>query len=156
MARLKTTEIDVRRMDWRNRASKARVYIFPKGEGVFANLVNRFDRPAKLYRTEVMPAVLEEMGLDPTTKFVWNQKAGCSCGCSPGFIIDAHTREEVYVTVEAADPEEDPDAAILDDFSDDIRRLSRAAQIDADPTLPVSLTPEAKAFMEEVENATSE
>jgi len=152
---LKIKEFRIDKMDWRQRAQKPRVYIFPEGEGVFENLVNRFDRPSKLYRREVMPAVLEKMGLPADTKYVWNQYAGCSCGCSPGFIIHTRRRVEIYVTVEAEEGE-DPMAACIDEMADHVRRLTRAQAIDADPTLPVSLTPEAKAFMEEVENATAE
>lgn len=154
--RLKVTKFEKRDRHWRDREEKVRVYIFPEGEGVFDNLVNRHDRPHKLYRAEVMPKVLKRLGLKPTAKYRWSQKCGCSCGCSPGFIISGdHRRLDVYVTVTAADQEGDADAAKLSDKPDQVRRVSRAASLAADPTLPVSLTPEAMAFMEEVENATS-
>lgn len=155
MARLKVTEINSRTRDWRDRQQKVRVYIGVQGENVWDNLLNRFDRPYVLYREEVMPKVLEHLELPPDTKFRWSQKAGCSCGCSPGFVVDCHRRLDVWATVEAADPESDADAAKLSDSPDQARRLSRAASMDADPTLPVSLTDEARSFIEEVENATS-
>jgi len=157
MARLKVTSIEQRDRDWRDREEKVRVYIFPEGEGVFSNLINRHDRPHKLYRAEVMPKVLEDLGLEPTAKYRWSQKCGCSCGCSPGFIISGDFRRlDVYVKCEPMDEENDVDAAKLSDEPDQARRLSRAADLDADPTIPVSLTPEARAFLDEVDNATTD
>lgn len=61
-----------------------RIYLFPEGESVLQNLFNRRDRPYNAYR----PLVLEELSKagfkDATIR--WSQKAGCECGCSPGFI----------------------------------------------------------------------
>ncbi len=66
--------------------SKPRVYLWPEDESVMDNFFRRWARPVKAYR-EVMPAVLKKAGLEDTVKFRWSQKAGCSCGCSPGFIL---------------------------------------------------------------------
>lgn len=81
--------------------TKARVYFDFKGESVYDNLVNRKGRPYNVLRREVMPRVLEKMGLDPKTKVRWSQYAGCSCPCSPGFIIedDAACGKTVWVEV---------------------------------------------------------
>jgi len=43
---------------------------------------------------------LEAMGLPADTKVRWSQYAGCSCPCSPGFVVDGHSRHDVHVTVE--------------------------------------------------------
>lgn len=83
------------------RSHKSRIYIFHSKESILENLVNRRSRPIDQYR-EIMPQILkkyqEETGYMPE-KVRWSQKAGCSCGCSPGFIVDAHYNREVFVTV---------------------------------------------------------
>lgn len=111
---LKTTKIDVRKvtsdciakMGWseyaRARDKKARVYVFLKGESIYDNLMNRCQRPHTIYRKEVLPSVLAQMGLPLDTKVRWSQYAGCSCPCSPGFVIDEVRGTEVFVDVEEA------------------------------------------------------
>ena len=94
---MKATKIDVREK-WNG---KSRVYIFPKGENLVENLINRRTRPYTEYRKQVMPDVLEAMGLARDTKVKWSQYAGCSCPCSPGFIVPGWN-QEVFVDVEAA------------------------------------------------------
>ena len=94
---MKATKIDVREK-WNG---KSRVYIFPKGENLVENLINRRTRPYTEYRKQVMPDVLEAMGLPRDTKVKWSRYAGCSCPCSPGFIVPGWN-QEVFVDVEAA------------------------------------------------------
>lgn len=154
--RLKVTKVTKRVRDWRDRQEKVRVYIDVHGENVFDNIVNRTSRPYQLYKREVMPRVLEELGLPADTKFRWDKHCGCRmCPCSPGFVVEAPERVDVWATVESADPKGDPMAHAVDDKADHGKRLARAESLDADPTLPVSLTPEARAFIEEVDDATS-
>lgn len=86
--------------------TKTRVYIHIKGETLLENLMNRRQRPYTIYKKEVMPAVLEKMGLSKDTKFRWSQKAGCACGCSPGFIIDSDNGADVFVSI--SDEENNP------------------------------------------------
>ena len=93
---MKATKIDIREK-W---SGKNRVYIFPKGESLLENLMNRKGRPYNEYRKHVMPDVLEAMGLPRHTKVKWSQYAGCSCPCSPGFIVPGYGKE-VFVDVEA-------------------------------------------------------
>jgi hypothetical protein len=82
--------------------SKVRLFIETKGEGILDNLVNRHSRPFNIYRKLVLPPVLEKLKL-AGTKVSWNQKAGCSCGCSPGYILDIHPVktgfEAIWVTI---------------------------------------------------------
>lgn len=66
--------------------SKPRLYISIAGENILENFAYRMDRPTQLYR-QVLPEIFEKLGLPPETKASWNQKAGCSCGCSPGFVL---------------------------------------------------------------------
>jgi hypothetical protein len=90
-----------------------RIYVNIKGESIFTNLIYRTSRPVELYRKAVMMA-LPVLGLDDCT-LRWSQKAGCSCPCSPGFILlqDKHAKThyatdgsysrpvDIWVTIEA-------------------------------------------------------
>jgi hypothetical protein len=121
---------------WRGYSKLPRVNVWPEGENLLENMANRFDRPQKLYRA-VAKQALADLGITGTLR--WSQKAGCSCGCSPGFIL----------RVESGWPEQDSNGDHIDEHRFDIhvdaviptqeptgRGLDRAAQIDADPTLP--------------------
>lgn len=73
------------RRDW---SAKPRVYLWPEGESVLENFQNRRSRPINEYRSILRQAFAQE-GIDVSNlEYRWSQKAGCSCGCSPGFIID--------------------------------------------------------------------
>ena len=72
----------------RRATPKPRVYVHVKGENVMENLVLRRARPYDFYREHVLPRLRETYGLSSETKIRWSQKAGCGCGCSPGFIIE--------------------------------------------------------------------
>jgi hypothetical protein len=78
-----------------------RVHVFPQGESVLEHLVDRHSRPYALYRREVLPQVWEQLGIDPATvKVRWDQYAGCTCPCSPGFIVERGYRgRDLSVTV---------------------------------------------------------
>lgn len=93
--------VEVRKRSWRERAKKGRVYIFVEGESIMENMVNRTSRPQLAYRRQIMPTVLEELGLEPDTRFRWSQYCGCSCPCSPGFIFEGRAmyEKDVFVTV---------------------------------------------------------
>lgn len=65
--------------------AKPRVYVWPQ-ETIIENLMERRNRPVKLFRYLATRA-LESEGLT-RVKLRWSQTAGCSCGCSPGFILD--------------------------------------------------------------------
>lgn len=103
--------------DWRAFEKAPRVYVSPKGEGLIENLMNRRSRPSTAYRKAVQDVALKELGLDRENfTLTWSQYAGCSCPCSPGFIVKAKPgvsrfacttpRADVWVTVEAEAPEE--------------------------------------------------
>mgnify|MGYP001147844608 CR=1 FL=1 len=77
------------------------IYVWPKGESILENLENRHQRPYTIYKKEVIPGVLRQMGLPSFAKVRWSQKAGCPCGCSPAFIVvDGHYGADVHVTIE--------------------------------------------------------
>ena len=117
---LKLTRIEGRHVgnfdfgpEWRQeykvmkKRTTAKVFVFPKGESIFENLLNRHARPHKL-NAEVLAkdveSMLRESNLLPEGvpfKMSWSQKAGCSCGCSPGFIVKGTTTGvDFYADVE--------------------------------------------------------
>lgn len=62
------------------------VYVNIEGETVLENLKNRKCRPYTVYK-HLLNAHLQELGIPVDAKLAWNQKAGCSCPCSPGFNV---------------------------------------------------------------------
>jgi hypothetical protein len=90
-------KIDIRES---SSADLSRVYFFPEGEDATTNLVNNLEdsRPHDLYSSDLMPKVLAAIGVPVESSFRWDQFAGCSCGCSPGFIIENSKGKDVYVT----------------------------------------------------------
>lgn len=81
---------------------RPRIYIGPDGETVMENLVKgRHTRPYTLYKKEVLPLLFRKLGLDASSiKAGWSQKAGCSCPCSPGFIVKTGDIPfDIHVTV---------------------------------------------------------
>jgi hypothetical protein len=100
--KLETLKINIRdTVDSKARWKPSRVYIFPQGESLLDNLQNRKSRPYNEYRKQVMPAVIKALGLPAGTKVKWSQYAGCSCPCSPGFIVEGVVGKTVYVDVTA-------------------------------------------------------
>lgn len=81
--------IKVKVADAERYSAKARIYFFVKNESVVDNLLNRRSRPYQAYRA-ILPTVLAAAGFSSelAQSARWSQKAGCSCGCSPGFIVD--------------------------------------------------------------------
>ena len=114
MIKFKVTKVDIRTVtykDVRNRVS-SRVNIFEKNNPnaqPIAELFSghRHNRPYVDYREQVMPEVLKQMGLPKNAKYKWSQKAGCACGCSPGFIVKGGIPKDVYVSVEVFESEPD-------------------------------------------------
>lgn len=131
MSTLKVTRLEIRdrKPSDHDYNGKAKCYVWPKGENVIENLfVGRLNRPYELYKAEVVPAVREalveklgERALE--CKFAWRQNAGCSCGCSPGFVLDMGWGFDVFVDVEA-----DGDAAAVVPEAKDALDALREAQ----------------------------
>lgn len=95
------------RVDIPEKSVKNRMFIFPDGETIMDNLINRHSRPHQIYKKEVIPLVMKELKkkFPDTYKKVkdntwkWSQYAGCSCGCSPGFIGSTKDNVEIFVDV---------------------------------------------------------
>lgn len=85
--------------------SKARIYFSLDGYSVLDNLFNRGSEPHAIVKPFIVPMALEAMGLSPDTKVTWSRKAGCQCGCSPAFVVDAPNEKgyDVWVTVALTD-----------------------------------------------------
>ena len=100
---LQIKNLDIRKREfnssWRDYSKQTRIFVWPEGESIMDNLANRRQRPHTTYKKEVIPAVLKAMDLPADTKVRWSQYAGCSCPCSPGFIITGHSRHDVHVNI---------------------------------------------------------
>jgi len=81
--------------------SKTRVFVWPKGESIMENLQNRRNRPHAAMKPFALKAA-EALGV-AVDKLGWSQKAGCDCGCSPGFVVQGQHRPgfDIHVTLEA-------------------------------------------------------
>ena len=79
-------------------------YLSIEGESVWENLQNRRSRPHAVLRPYVL-AALKEAGVE-VTGLRWSQKAGCSCPCSPGWILQgAQPGHDYWATVSLAEIE---------------------------------------------------
>lgn len=58
---------------------------------VIEDLMNRHRRPYATWRKAIRTA-LAKVDID-LSKMAWSQKAGCSCGCSAGFVLDKQNLE---------------------------------------------------------------
>ena len=96
---MKILEVNVQKQ---SKFQKTKVYFFQQGETISENLANRYSRECTLYRKELLPLVIEQLKHSHPTlkdcKFNWSQRAGCSCGCSPGFIANHEFGYNIYVT----------------------------------------------------------
>jgi hypothetical protein len=76
--------------------SRRRVFVSLKGETVLENFFGgRFNNPVDWLRP-VVKAYLLGRGI-PVKGMVWSQKAGCSCPCSPGFVV-AQAGPNIHLT----------------------------------------------------------
>ncbi len=86
-----------------------RLYISVKDETIMENLANRKRRPYNVYKTLIHSSMLGQ--IFDLGKLQWSQYAGCSCPCSPGFILPKQTINmgghtfsnfDVFVEIEGA------------------------------------------------------
>jgi len=97
-------EVDTR--DPEKPGQLARIYFFIGEFNVMKDLKTRFNQPHQEFRY-LLPWVLKAAGHEGTwdeinrlvAKFRWSQKAGCSCGCSPGFIAPRGWSKDIFVTL---------------------------------------------------------
>lgn len=95
---------------WRDYDKKPRCYVSGDAEfNALEDLENRTRRPHAIWRKALIQAFVEAPLLFDTSKMGWYQYAGCSCPCSPGFILPHLTldlgedgvfrRYDLYVTL---------------------------------------------------------
>lgn len=82
--------------------AKARIYFSLDGWSILDNLFNRGNEPHAIVKPFIVPMALEAMGLAPDTKATWSRTAGCRCGCSPAFVVDAPNEKGYTVWVKVA------------------------------------------------------
>lgn len=100
---IKTINHDRRRL---NAGSKTRIFVFYKDETVRQLFERRFKRPVDGWR-EIAAGAANMCGLSTKGRTIaeavsWSRKAGCSCGCSPGFILKSDYYRpgfDIYVTI---------------------------------------------------------
>lgn len=99
MTNFKITKVKVRNAD--KPFDKLKIYIFTRGETILNNLENRRVRPYTLYKKEIIPQLIKQGVIKEGQKVRWSQNAGCSCGCSPGFIVDGEDAygKEIFVDI---------------------------------------------------------
>lgn len=68
-----------------------RMYVSVADESIMDNLANRKRRPYNVYKTLIHSSNVKNV-LD-LSKLSWSQTAGCSCPCSPGFVLNPQTLE---------------------------------------------------------------
>jgi len=75
---------------------KTRVYLFAGDRETHQVFDALPTRQMQKLRRQVLREALEAEGLDPNTKARWSRTAGCSCGCSPGFILEGDTGKDIF------------------------------------------------------------
>jgi len=89
--RLKDATITVIPRTWTSRTRESEFYAAPRlyvgvnDETILQNLINRRNRPYNIYKKMLRDSLVGEVF--DLSKLSWSQYAGCSCPCSPGFII---------------------------------------------------------------------
>lgn len=120
---IEIVELEVRRRtgEGRKNNAEARCYFFHQGESIIDDLLERRNRPSKVYET-CFPKVREEIkkvsGVDADKlRFWWSQYAGCRCPCSPGFLVKGLYGYDIFVTVKVAPP---PQATFQEKYISDL------------------------------------
>lgn len=80
--------------------SRTRIYFWLKEYNPIEEITTgvRWSKPYKEFKRH-MREVFEKLELTypGDNVFHWSQKAGCSCGCSPGFIMDRNLGFDIHV-----------------------------------------------------------
>ena len=96
-----------KKADCKDYQKAPRLYFWFEGETVLDHLVNRRSEPYTLIR-KLLPDLFKSIGLDLVKKPQWSQYAGCSCPCSPGFILkdasfnvngECFSKFDIFITI---------------------------------------------------------
>ena len=80
-------KIATQERSWRDGQAATRIYVWPENESIMENFtIGRRARPVDAFREVVLGEVLPKLDV-ADAKVKWSRKAGCGCGCSPGFIL---------------------------------------------------------------------
>lgn len=96
------------------RSGRATITVDIKDESLMDNLVYRKSRPTKIYRDiikQVRDQITAEYNIN-LSEFVWSQKAYCSCGCSPAFLVLSDRGWNIRITVSGIENVADETAKI--------------------------------------------
>jgi hypothetical protein len=103
---IQIVKAEVRNNRYKESNKKGRLYFFIERESVLNNLMDRRSRPYNEYRKKISDAlqiagVSKEHAEEVAKKAGWSQTAGCSCGCSPGFIDKTYVLygKEAFITI---------------------------------------------------------
>jgi len=116
-----TESPNLKEKGFRERKKTDVIYVWLEDETIRENLMNRRERPSKAYKEFVLPLGLKELGYTEEEakaiikKAYWSQKAGCNCGCSPGFLTKGMKEGEAHITFAGVNEEEIKDAKELVD-----------------------------------------
>lgn len=80
-------------------ASRSVIYFIINSPTVMKEINEKKGKYYDVFRKEVLPTVFKKAKLPEDTKVIWSDKAGCSCGCSPGFLITGHKGIDIHVTL---------------------------------------------------------
>ena len=89
--------------------SANKLYIWPTGESILDNLVNRRSRPHDFYKKEIIPVIMNQLQeqFPDEAKYIarenwgWRAKCGCSmCPCSPGFVQNVGNYGQYTISAE--------------------------------------------------------
>ena len=82
------------------RAKKTKMYFHMTGETVLEDLTNRRERPMKEFRKH-FKEVFQKIGIPEAAnlKWSWSQYAGCTCPCSPGFVLKEYNKALAFKTI---------------------------------------------------------
>lgn len=95
---LSVNEIDNETMFHMGERTKMKLYFFPKNQSLIETIMKRYNSPADLWK-KLGAEAMAELGFRlADTKLSFSQKAGCSCGCSPGLVSNKRTGKSWYIT----------------------------------------------------------
>lgn len=97
-----TIEVRKKGGTWREQNGKSHLSVHMLGESIWDNLMNRRNRPTKIWKM-VGETAFASLGMEENlfSKMYWNQKAGCFCGCSPAFVMPNLYGFYFFIEVEA-------------------------------------------------------
>ena len=88
------TKVVVDFFDKEGKNKTSKVYVHPTNETIAENLIMRRSRNVELYK-KIATACLPKFSIY-FESMRWSQKAGCSCGCSPGFVFSSNYDRRYY------------------------------------------------------------